>query len=203
MIEVYLEVAAKKTFAMAIAWPGWGRAAKTPDAALEALEEYRERYAPIAARARLEPPPAPFDVVAEITGNATTDFGAPGVVPDLDRRPIGTDETDRQLSLLDAAWASFDEVAEAAPESLRKGPRGGGRDTSKVVDHVTEAHAAYLRQVGVKTQKRPPGELRIEGRKRIVELVNGDEPSKWPPAYFIRRAAWHVTDHLWEVEDRS
>ena len=38
-----------------------------------------------------------------------------------------------------AAWDAFAETAAAAPESLRKGPRGGGRDTSKVVSHVEES----------------------------------------------------------------
>ncbi|MEA2520619.1 MAG: hypothetical protein QOI81_265, partial [Actinomycetota bacterium] len=25
----------------------------------------------------------------------------------------------------------------------------------------------------------------------------------WSPRYFVRRAAWHVFDHAWEIEDRS
>ncbi len=25
----------------------------------------------------------------------------------------------------------------------------------------------------------------------------------WPGSYFVRRATWHVTDHLWEIEDRA
>jgi hypothetical protein len=24
----------------------------------------------------------------------------------------------------------------------------------------------------------------------------------WSPRYFARRAAWHVLDHAWEIEDR-
>jgi hypothetical protein len=24
----------------------------------------------------------------------------------------------------------------------------------------------------------------------------------WPPRYFVRRVAWHVLDHAWEIEDR-
>jgi len=24
----------------------------------------------------------------------------------------------------------------------------------------------------------------------------------WPPRYFVRRVAWHVLDHGWEIEDR-
>jgi hypothetical protein len=25
----------------------------------------------------------------------------------------------------------------------------------------------------------------------------------WPPRYGARRMAWHVLDHLWEIEDKS
>jgi hypothetical protein len=25
---------------------------------------------------------------------------------------------------------------------------------------------------------------------------------RWPARYFVRRAAWHVLDHAWEIEDR-
>jgi len=24
----------------------------------------------------------------------------------------------------------------------------------------------------------------------------------WPARYYVRRAAWHVLDHAWEIEDR-
>ncbi|MGH2681383.1 MAG: hypothetical protein ACRDG8_13065 [Actinomycetota bacterium] len=26
---------------------------------------------------------------------------------------------------------------------------------------------------------------------------------RWTAPYFVRRAAWHVLDHAWEIEDRS
>jgi hypothetical protein len=26
---------------------------------------------------------------------------------------------------------------------------------------------------------------------------------RWSAPYFVRRAAWHVLDHAWEIEDRS
>jgi hypothetical protein len=25
---------------------------------------------------------------------------------------------------------------------------------------------------------------------------------RWPARYYVRRAAWHVLDHAWEIEDR-
>ena len=41
-------------------------------------------------------------------------------------------------------------TADKAPESLRKGPRGGGRDRSKIVEHVTGADGGYARSMGIK-----------------------------------------------------
>jgi hypothetical protein len=28
-------------------------------------------------------------------------------------------------------------------------------------------------------------------------------PNGWPHRYAARRMAWHVLDHLWEIEDKS
>ena len=55
--------------------------------------------------------------------------------------------------------ATFDETVAAAPEELRKGPRGGGRDTSKMIGHVVEADEAYAREIGIKL-KAPIDDLR-------------------------------------------
>ena len=54
--------------------------------------------------------------------------------------------------LVEAAWAVFDRVAAVAPAELRKGPRGGGRDTAKVVVHVDGADHAYAQVMGIKTK---------------------------------------------------
>ena len=43
----------------------------------------------------------------------------------------------------------------------------------------------------------------------LAVAAAGDLPEKgprggviWPPRYFIRRVAWHVLDHTWEIDDR-
>ena len=64
-----------------------------------------------------------------------------------DRPLTGADGT-RLAVLLGAAWAAFDETAAAAPALLRKGPRGGGRDTAAIAEHVTGAEAAFARKLG-------------------------------------------------------
>lgn len=114
-------------------------------------------------------------------------------------------------SLVKAAWQVFDEVARSAPKQLRKGPRGGGRDTDKIVEHVLGAEGAYVRKLGMRLPAPAPGDLAAIGKFRgaIVEAL--EEPSNgkpriekgWPQRYAARRIAWHALDHAWEIEDRS
>jgi hypothetical protein len=209
-VEIIVEAADTRTFASAVGWPGWSRSAKDEALALDALARYAPRYAAVARRAGLEAPDAvaPEDlVVAErTTGNASTAFGVPGRVAELDLRPVTSRDAGRLADLVRAAWETLAEVAAGAPAELRKGPRGGGRDRDKVVAHVEEAEHAYARSIGV----RPPASADIsEIRARILEvlsLASDGSPlpgGTWPQRYAARRVAWHTLDHAWEIEDRS
>jgi len=44
-VEVYVEATGKRAFAGAMDWPGWCRAGRDEEAALEALVDYGARYA--------------------------------------------------------------------------------------------------------------------------------------------------------------
>lgn len=208
MIRVYLEVAPKRTFACAIEWPGWCRSGKTPDAALDALAEYHDRYAAVAAMAGQRVGAARFDVVEEVEGNATTEFGAPGVVPPSDAKPWRRGELTRNVALLRAAWAALDAAVAAAPPVLRKGPRGGGRDRDAIYAHVVEAEDAYARKIGVRAKAGSADRTAVDARREaIVQALTTAVPHdrlelKWPLRYFVRRTAWHAVDHAWEIEDR-
>ena len=150
---VYLEVGSKKVFACALDWPGWARAAKTEEEALEALAAYVDRYRPVAEAARVRFPKSAvkeFDVVERVKGDATTDFGAPSQWVEADATPLTKAQAERLGALVEGAWTVFDQVRKKAPAELRKGPRGGGRDRDKMVAHVFDAENAYFRKVGVK-----------------------------------------------------
>jgi hypothetical protein len=44
----------------------------------------------------------------------------------------------------------------------------------------------------------------LTARVTGAELANPNKVRKlWSPRYAVRRAAWHVLDHAWEIEDRS
>lgn len=214
-LPVYLEEGTQRVFAVAVDWPGWARPGRNAEAALAALARYRDRYADAVGAAGFELPAPDADpavqVVARIPGNATTDFGAPGVVPDLDRVPWTTADADRQARLVAACWARLDDVAAGAPAELRKGPRGGGRDRDAIVAHVLDAEHAYRRKAGLKLPA-PKDRAGTDAlREQFLDLLRSAgaldegtvEGSGWPLPYTARRTAWHALDHAWEIEDRS
>ena len=205
--RVYLEVGEKKTFASAADWPGWCRAGKNEQAALDALAAYAPRYAPVAKLAGVPFRSNPrFNVVERMKGNATTEFGAPGIPAKDESRPLNAKETKRMTDLVEACWAYLDKVVAKAPAALRKGPRGGGRDRDPMFMHVLGAEWGYARQIGTRL-KEPEGAGKAAvraSRKAILEsLENPNRVEKWPVPYAARRLAWHALDHAWEMEDRS
>jgi hypothetical protein len=220
-IKVFVETGKKKISVGALDWPGWCRSGRDEITALQAVIDYGPRYAQVLHNKEIEfqvPSDASELIVTERhDGNATTDFGAPATILDVDREPVDQMEFERLQTILLACWQAFDSaVQRAAGKELRKGPRGGGRDVEKIIDHVLEADQGYLARLAWK-HKREGGNNPVEELSRTRQAilnalevaVNGDLPEQgprggiiWPPRYFIRRVAWHVLDHAWEIEDR-
>lgn len=213
--KVYLEVGKSKVFASALDWPGWSRSAKTEEGALEALAAYADRYRPVAERAGVRFPKSAadtFDVIERVKGDATTDFGAPSKAAKADDQPLTKAQAERLASLLEAAWALLADVVAGAPAALRKGPRGGGRDRDKIVEHVCNAEQSYGRKIGVShsaPDRRRPGGIDAMRADIAAALRSARQPvpdletKAWPYRYAARRIAWHVLDHAWEIEDKS
>jgi hypothetical protein len=213
-LEIGEEIGPKKAFVWAIDWPGWCRAGKDRDLAMEALIAARGRYAKVARRAGLDLPTVGVDdlrVVDSVEGNGGTDFGVPSVIADADGRPTTVSEAKRLASLVEAAWVIFDRAAETAPPTLRKGPRGGGRDTAKVVEHVVGADHAYAREMGIRLPEPSAGDRAAIEAERTAMLAVLRQASdgtaladrRWTARYAARRVAWHALDHAWEIEDRT
>lgn len=224
LLAVYLEQAKRRTFAGALDWPGWTRSGRNPDEALRSLVAYQPRYAQVASRAGLDFDAAAdldidIDVVERLAGDADTDRGSPSRAPAVDSRPV----TDRDLQwfkdLLRACWQTFDAAAESAKKvPLSKTARGGGRDLSAVVAHVLDGDGGYLwrlatRKRGDQSHLDSTQQLELTRQALLDALdaaVHGQVPAvgprggaRWSPRYFVRRVAWHVLDHAWEIEDRS
>jgi len=207
-ISVYLEVGGKRTFASAAGWPGWCRSGKNEQDALEALAAYVPRYAVVAKLAKVPfTSAAPeFKVIERLKGNATTDFGAPGIPAKDESKPLSAQQASRMGDLLEACWTYLDKVVAKAPAGLRKGPRGGGRDRDVMFDHVLGAEMEYAKRIGVRLEQ-PDGKNKAAVRafrKAILDAIDNPKPeTKWPVRYAVRRTAWHALDHAWEIEDRT
>ena len=213
-IEVYLEVGAKRTFAAALAWPGWCRPGRDEAAALAALAAYESRYEAVVADSDLgfEPPRGlePFVTVGRVTGGASTDFGVPGALAPGDEEPIAGAELERLVIVLRACWAALDQAAAGVTAAgLAAGPRGGGRSVEAIRAHVADAEAGYLSALGWKAPADPAAR-----RPTILEAMVAVAPlgvptpgprggKRWPARYFARRVAWHALDHAWEIQDRT
>ena len=229
-LDVYLEVAKSRAFAGAVGWPAWCRAGRDEDAALEALFDYGPRYARVldGSGVRFTAPSraSTLRVVERLKGDATTDFGAPSIMPKADARSVDRRWLTRQEKILRACWRAFDRAVVGADGPLAKGPRGGGRELDAIIGHVVGAEGGYLRMIAGK----PPSsadvaasatrdakeaaaardDLRAAVIDRLEHALTEGIPEKgprggtrWSAPYFVRRAAWHVLDHAWEIEDRS
>ena len=221
-LPVYLEIGQKRTFAGALEWPGWNRSGRSETEALAALSAYGSRYRRIVRRAGLEfeiPTAMPvFSVVERLTGGSGTDFGAPEAIPRADREPIDPGDLARFGSILTACWEAFDAAAAAAAGlELRKGPRGGGRELEGITRHVLGAEQSYLSRLAWKVTNDEAANLNEAMRRTRQAIMDalaaaerGEIPERgprggviWPARYFVRRVAWHVLDHVWEIEDRA
>lgn len=213
-IRVILEVSDTKTFASAADWPGWSRGGRTAADALASLAASAPRYAPVAQAAGLALPPTAadveaFEVVERVAGSSGTSFGVPSHVARSDREPLDTAEAARRARLVEAAWTAFERIARAAPTELRKGPRGGGRDSARIVSHVEEADRAYAAEMGVPVALRGARADIATVRAAILEVLrlptDGSPLAgrRWTTRYAAARVAWHALDHAWEIEDRS
>jgi hypothetical protein len=183
--------------------------------------DYGSRYARVLQRARLgfKAPEniSAFKVIERLEGNATTDFGAPSLIPSSDTRPVKSVELQRFQKILKACWRTFDaNVKAASGKALRTGPRGGGRELEGIIEHILGSDAGYLASLGwkleqneIKDLKKQLDQTREVILKALAASARGEIAAvgprgglRWKPRYFVRRLAWHVLDHAWEIEDR-
>lgn len=221
-ISIFVETGAKKVFAGAIDWPGWCRAGKSEADAVEMLHLAAGRYAEMLARLNIpfEMPAGGDDyaVVERVEGNQTTDFGAPNVLLSSDLLPITMQELPLSLNLLDGCWQTLRmKAGQYTGVPLRTGPRGGGRDLEHVLRHVIDSSLAYLS--AMKSAKPKTGgedwqvdleQARLASLDALSRAVTEGVPERgprggkvWTPRQYLRRTAWHILDHAWEIEDRA
>ena len=210
MTDIYVELGGKNAIAWSLEWPGWCRIRTSEDAVVQALIDTEARYRLIAQRAGQNFAPGNLVVVERLQGDGNTAWGVPSVLASTETRPIDATTAQRNVALLRASWDMLEEVVAASPAELRKGPRGGGRDRDEIQRHVIEAERVYARKIGVRHK---PFEMNdksaLEAMREEIAAVlskpSNGEPlvsGGWNASYTVRRIAWHVVDHIWEIEDR-
>jgi hypothetical protein len=216
-IRVMIEQGRKKPVAVAVAfdWPGWERSGKSEEDALRVLDTYRGRYAKVAELAGIADEFSgtgePF-VVERTEGIGMTDFyGISMKAAGAEEGQMSDAACERKIALLRASWTYFDDVASRVSAELRKGPRGGGRDRDRIVQHVNNVETGdFALKVGVVTPPeawRDPKALH-EYRDAFCTAIRdynarGAPARNWTVQFVIRHTAYHVLDHAWEMEDRD
>ncbi len=154
-LRVTLEIGpkGKKVVAVAPDWPGLERGAKTGEAAIEKLQSYLPRYAQVAKLAGMDGEFAAIttvDMVEQYPGMSSTDYwGVSFAFSSIDRQDLSSAELDRELTLMQACWAFFDDVRLRMSAQMRKGPRGGGRDRDQIVQHTLAAEQDMAAKLGL------------------------------------------------------
>jgi hypothetical protein len=198
-------------------WPGWCRVGRDETAAVQALFDYAPRYARVVKGLGFKAPTAieQLTIVERLKGDASTDMGSlSGNEPEFDRKALGKSEHQRLIKILEACWQALDRAAATARgKELRKGARGGGRTLDAIVQHVLDGEGGYLRRLEYKRSKEAETDAKLSRAAMIEALaasVRGEVPEfgprggkRWSGRYFVRREAWHVLDHTWEIEDRA
>jgi hypothetical protein len=207
----------KKVVAVAPDWPGLERGAKTKEDAIERLLSYVPRYSQVAKLAEMD---SEFDtirnvkVVEQYPGTGSTDFwGISFAFSSIDRQVMSREELERELTLMQACWAFFDNVRRRVSVEMQKGPRGGGRDRDHIVRHTFAAEQDWAKMIGVLT---PDGAMLTgkglkahrEAYCRAIRDYHSQDKSagkmaKWPLRFLIRHTAFHTMDHAWEMEDKD
>jgi len=211
MTDIYVELGGKKAIAWSLEWPGWCRIRSSEEEAVQALIDYEDRYRLIAQKAELDFAPGALVVVERLQGDANTAWGVPSVLALADIRPVDAATAQHNVALLRASWDMLEEVVAASPAELRKGPRGGGRDRDEIRSHVIGAERAYARKIGVRHKPFEMDDISALNamRDEIADVLS--KPCSggpivdggWNASYAVRRMAWHVVDHIWEIEDRQ
>jgi hypothetical protein len=215
LVRVMVERGKKRTVASAFDWPGWDRSARSDDAALAVLEAYRPRYARVAELAGLGrefEAAGELAVVERLEGTGMGDFyGVSGRTAAPEYQQLTQTECERKIALLRACWGYFDDVAARVSPELRLGPRGGGRDRDRIIRHANGAEIAeFAVKVGVRTPleaRESPDELAAHRDAFCAAIrehnAQGAPARSWTVQFLLRRCAYHMLDHAWEMEDRD
>ena len=92
------------------------------------------------------------DVVEQYPGTGSTDFwGISFAFSSIDQQAMSGEALERELTLMRACWAFFDDVRSRVSAEMQRGPRGGGRDRDRIVRHMFADEQDWAKGLGVLT----------------------------------------------------
>jgi hypothetical protein len=151
------------------------------------------------------------DVVEQYSGTGSTDFwGISFAFSSIDQQAMSGEALERELTLMRACWAFFDDVRSRVSSEMQRGPRGGGRDRDRIVRHTFAAELDWEKKLSLRTPLDTM--LTDEGlnahREAYCNAIRalhsqGKMARTWPLRYLIRHTAYHTLDHAWEMEDKD
>jgi hypothetical protein len=218
-MRVTLEIGpkGKKVVAVAPDWPGLERGATTGEAAIERLLSYVPRYTKVTKLAGMEDAFAAIpivDLIEHYPGTGSTDFwGISFAFSSIDQQAMSGEALERELALLRACWAFFDDVRSRVSAEMQRGPRGGGRDRDHIVRHTFAVELGWAEMIGLRTPQ--DAMATDEGLKAHRDAYChairdyhsqgklAGKMAKWPLRFLIRHTAYHTLDHAWEMEDKD
>jgi hypothetical protein len=215
-LRVMIETGKKGKRAVAVApdWPGLSRGEKTEEAAVARLLTYVPRYFRVAELAGMATDFSALEgaeVIGRYAGSGSTDFwGISFGFSEIDHAPISNDELERELALMQAAWAFFDEVRARVSPEMAKGPRGGGKNREQIVRHTLLNEQDWGKKLGLPGagDETPDNAGLRAHREAYVDAIRafyaeGKLARTWPLRFLIRHTAFHTLDHAWEMEDKD
>jgi hypothetical protein len=153
-----------------------------------------------------------IDVVEHYPGTGSTDFwGISFAFSEIDRRVMSSEVLERELTLMQACWAFFDEVRSRVSAEMQRGPRGGGRQREQIVRHVVRTEQEdWAKKLGLHVPQgvMPADDALKAQRDAYCAAIRafhaaGKMARTWPLRYLIRHTAYHTLDHAWEMEDKD
>ena len=151
------------------------------------------------------------DVVEQYPGTGSTDFwGISFAFSSIDQQAMSGEALERELTLMRACWAFFDDVRSRVSAEMQRGPRGGGRDRDRIVRHTVATELDWAKKLSVPAPH--DAMLTDEGlnahRDAYCSAIRalhsqGKMARTWPLRYLIRHTAFHTLDHAWEMEDKD
>ena len=87
-------------------------------------------------------------MVEQYPGTGSTDFwGISFAFSSIDQQAMSGEALERELTLMRACWAFFDDVRSRVSAEMQRGPRGGGRDRDHIVRHTVATELDWAKKL--------------------------------------------------------